>query len=363
MRAVAIPIALMFLAGSAAQPARAALEESPYAERSERTVDPAGLSGLEVDNASGRVELTASADGRLHVVATKLAHARRPEEARRIASRTTVDAGPEGGRYAIRVHYPHVLGPVVGFWDLMTVRGRQGLHGPGVEVRLEIQVPRGWDVRVATASGDIASHGLSGPQTLRTASGDVEATDAAGAIDARSISGELVLRAVGGVRARSTSGNVTVEGVAALDAASTSGDISVAGARQPLALETVSGDIVVADAPAGLHARSTSGELLLRGACARVDVGTQSGAIRARLRGPLDEAKVHSVSGEVGLELVPGLGASLTVHSASGSIDCDAPVTLVGHDRHSLDARLGRGGPPVRIETVSGNVHITNGGH
>jgi hypothetical protein len=37
-------------------------------------------------------------------------------------------------------------------------------------------------------------------------------------------------------------------------------------------------------------------------------------------------------------------------------------VTVLGHDRNSLDARIGQGGSLVRLESTSGNVSIMSGG-
>jgi hypothetical protein len=361
VRPVVLPILALLLTG-AATPAPASISVSPYVESSERVVDAHGLEGLAVDNPRGLVHVTTSSDGRLHVVATKTCHARRDEDARRFARETTVDAAAHDRRFVVAVHYPRHLEAGVCFWDLFSESGRRRLRMPGVEVRLEIQVPAGLPVEVATTSGDVACEGLSGAQRLTSTSGDVYAQGTSAAIEAQSTSGNVVLNDVSGARVRTTSGDVQASHLAALEAISTSGRIRVLDARKPLALETTSGGIEVRDAPAGIHARTVSGRLEVTGACARVDVETRSGDILAQLREPLQAAQVSSASGDVQLELPGGIGADLRAHSTSGSIDCTIPVTIVEHGRNSLQAKVGRGGAPVRIETSSGDVSITSGG-
>ncbi len=362
MKRAILPIALVLAAAPAPAVATADNEAPAYVERSERAVDAAGLRALDVDNPRGRVELAPSADGRLHVVALKTCRTDDHERARRLAAETTVETSSRDGRYAIVVHYPHGIDAHVNVWDLLTARGCRGLFAPEPEVRLLIQAPPALAATVTTASGDVATRGMAGTQALRTASGEVEAADARGPIEVRTASGGVTLRAVGPARVQTVSGDLAADGVGPLEATSASGAMTVNGAHGALSLETVSGDIVASDAPAGVRARTTSGELDLRGACERVDAGTQSGNIRTRLRGPLREATVASVSGDVELELAAGVGATLDVRSTSGSIDCSAPVIVTGHDTRSLGARLGTGVAPVRIQTTSGSVSITSGG-
>jgi hypothetical protein len=356
-------LALILIVGLISAPARAGSDgSSPYMERSERVADAAGLKVLDIHNPRGRVELAPSPDGRLHVTATKVVRMSDPAEARRYAAKVTVETSAANGRYAITVQYPRHLESRVDFWDLFSERGRQRMQLPRLEVRIEVMVPASMAASVSTSSGDIATTNLPNTQTLSSTSGDVEVGGAKGALSAESVSGDVTLRDVSGARVRTTSGDISVEGVAALDASSTSGDIEVDRARQALVLHTVSGDIVAADAPAGVRAHSTSGELVVHGACADVQMETLSGDVRTRLRAPLTRAQIGSTSGDVQVEVVSGVGATLSVKSTSGSIDCRVPAVILDHDRNSLEAKLGSGAAPVRLETTSGNVTITSGG-
>ncbi len=360
MRLVAPTI--MLLCAATLSTVAVASEPAPYMERSERSAEVKGLTSLDIDNSRGTVDITPSADGKLHVVATKIVRMTNASDVRRYSAEARVETAVRGGRYVVTAIYPRRLESKLDFWDLFTERGRRNLHLPSIEIRLEIQAPATLAASVHTVSGDVNVRGLSAGATVNTTSGDAELIEIRGPVVVETVSGEITLRDVAAARVHSTSGDIGVEGVTTLTANSTSGDVTVNAARDALEIGTVSGDVVVEEAPRGVRAHSTSGEIVLRSAGAKVDVTTQSGDVRARLRSPLEDARVKSVSGDVTLELVTGLGANLAVHSTSGSIDCEVPATVLAHGRNSLEARLGSGGAPVRTETTSGNVTITSGG-
>jgi len=361
VRILSITIAIL---GTAAMALAARANDLPptLLDRSEKTAEVRGLGGLDVDNSRGRVELRPSTDGQLHVVATRVFRMGDAATARRYAEQTSVQCGPRGSRYAVDVRYPHRIETGVSFFDLFSERGRGRFRLPSIEVILELRVPAGLPVHVTTASGDVQASSLEGPLGVTVASGDVALSALRGEATVQSASGDVALQQVAAVRVRTMSGDVSAAGVGALDCETMSGDIEITGARDSLVLGSQSGDLVVEDAPAGIRARSTSGELDVRGACGRVSLETTSGEIRTRLRGPLRSANLTSTSGDVGAELVSGMGARLTAATTSGSIDCSVPMTVSRHDRNRLEAMIGPGGPTLHMSTVSGNLTVTSGG-
>ena len=357
------PIAFaVLLAVVPALPGRAETPPPTLMDRSEKVAEVRGLTGLDVDNARGRVAIQPSSDGRLHVVATRIFRMGDAETARRYAEQTSVQSGPRNGRYAVDVRYPRRIETGFSFFDLFSERGRRRFHVPSIEVILEIQAPAGLQVHVTSTSGDVQAASLTGPLGISVTSGDVSLSALRGAVNVQSVSGDVALQQVAGARVRTTSGDVTVNGVGAFDCETVSGDIDVKGARDSLVLGSQSGGLTVADAPAGVHARSTSGELVVRGACGRVWLQTASGEIRTRLRGPLRSAELSSISGDVRAELVSGLGAQLAASTTSGAIDCNVAMTVARHERNRLEARIGPGGPTIHVSTVSGNLTVTSGG-
>jgi DUF4097 and DUF4098 domain-containing protein YvlB len=129
-----------------------------------------------------------------------------------------------------------------------------------------------------------------------------------------------------------------------VDARSVSGDVSVVGAEGDVRAGSVSGDVRMQSLRASsVRASSVSGDV-------EVSVDAFTGD------GPL---KFTSVSGNVVAELPKNTDADVSMRSVSGSLDSDFALTLNGRmSRHSLEARIGKGGRELEVHTVSGNVRL-----
>ena len=141
-------------------------------------------------------------------------------------------------------------------------------------------------------------------------------------------------------------------------------------------------DIVVkAPKDARIHAHSVSGNVEVTGAEGAVRAGSVSGNVRLdKLRATTDlrassvsgdvwvvveslagegDLRFSSVSGNVTAELPKAIDADVRMRSVSGSLDSDFPLTLNGRmSRHSLEARIGKGGRELEVTTVSGDVRL-----
>ena len=147
------------------------------------------------------------------------------------------------------------------------------------------------------------------------------------------------------VSAGSVSGDVHVEGIPnEVDASSVSGDVSVSGAKGRVSAHSVSGRVRLDHIRAeSLEAHSVSGD---------VD------AVVDELQGNGD-LSFHTVSGEVTVDLPKALDADLRMSTVSGSFDSDFPITLNGRmERRRIEARIGKGGRRLDIQTVSGDVRL-----
>jgi hypothetical protein len=129
-----------------------------------------------------------------------------------------------------------------------------------------------------------------------------------------------------------------------VSANSVSGDVSISGARGEVSANSVSGDIRLD------RIRATS-----------VSAKTVSGNVVAQVeqlsgRGDLT---FKSVSGDVTLELPRDLDADVSLTTVSGELDSDFQMRLDGRvSRRRIEARIGRGGRPLDISTVSGDVRL-----
>ncbi|MBA3439618.1 MAG: DUF4097 family beta strand repeat protein [Pyrinomonadaceae bacterium] len=199
----------------------------------------------------------------------------------------------------------------------LSVRGEQDRdHRPprGVEVRQRVilKLPRQVDLSTSSVSGSVRIGGVDGPVKVSSVSGSVTMSDAGGDVRVTSVSGSVRIGEVkGGVRASSISGSLDVEqAVGYLDVSSVSGSVSATIAR--------------------LAERGLS---------------------------------IKSISGPVELRFSDDVNADLQADSISGGVHVDVPnVTLQGKlNSSNVRARIGAGGAPIIISSVSGNVRLTRG--
>jgi len=193
-----------------------------------------------------------------------------------------------------------------------------------------------------------------------------------------SISYEITVPVDTTVQARTGSGSVTVEGVRSqVEAQSGSGDIRLRDLGSRVHAQTGSGGIRAQDVAAPFFAHTGSGDVdaALTGS-GDVDIQTGSGGVR--LRGVKGGLRAHTGSGEIsadgnvtgpwqlhtgsgGIRLGVGSsnGFNLDVHTSSGSIHSDLPITVQGSlGRRELKGVVRGGGPTVEVSTGSGDVEI-----
>lgn len=130
-----------------------------------------------------------------------------------------------------------------------------------------------------------------------------------------------------------------------IQANSVSGDVEVTGAEGAVRAGSVSGNVRLEKlrATTSLRASSVSGDVW-------VVVESLSGE---------GDLRFSSVSGNVTAELPKAIDADVRMRSVSGSLDSDFPLTLNGRmSRHSLEARIGKGGRELEVSTVSGDVRL-----
>ena len=187
-------------------------------------------------------------------------------------------------------------------------------RGPSIGVR--VRCPVGTAVEASTSSADVRGVGRFGDVAVKTASGDTAFEHVAGACRINSASGD--------VHVGSGEGPITLN--------TASGDVHVGLAAGPLSANLVSGDATIVEARDALSVNTVSGDQ-------RIEA---SGGAPVRLQ---------SVSGDVRIDLRPGLRLWIDATSVSGSLrselepseEAPAGVEPVGE---------------LRIRTISGDVSI-----
>jgi beta-lactamase regulating signal transducer with metallopeptidase domain len=176
----------------------------------------------------------------------------------------------------------------------------------GISIDYQIEAPSGTLLSAISGSGDIVDEGVGQNARLQTGSGDIKATGLEGPFTVKTGSGNIVAGQSG------------------------QGDVIA---------ETGSGDIELKDIHGGFRGQTGSGDIKASGTpSASWTLRTGSGAI----------------------ELWTG-NAPLTLDAStgSGSVTTDHEMTVQGaFDHHHVQGNLNGGGPTIRAETGSGEIHI-----
>ena len=178
------------------------------------------------------------------------------------------------------------------------------------EIKVTLQVPREADLDIRTGDGSVSVQPVSG--RLRIFTGD-------GSITADGLQGEIRLH---------------------------TGD----GSIRPTGLE------------GRLEADTGDGHMDVRGRFDVLELRTGDGGIEAEVaRGSKVSGAwtLRSGDGGITLRLPDDLSAELDAHTGDGHITLDFPVTVAGSiSTSSVRGKLGAGGPPLRVQTGDGSIHL-----
>jgi len=232
------------------------------------------------------------------------------------------------GRHRVRVVVP-------GLGDLL----RSSIGGSN-DVVVNVRVPDGAAIEVATGSGEITAEGRFGAASIETSSGDTSLESVAGDLDVRTKSGDVSAKEVTGeTRITSASGDVRCGHLAGpVTVKTASGDVTVESARGALSVQTASGDIRAGELATGCELKSASGDQ-------RVD------------RLIAGRARLETVSGDLTVGIARSTVVAVDAETVSGDLfseielDPDGPPT--GDWDHGDVQRV-----ELKARTVSGDVNI-----
>ena len=143
---------------------------------------------------------------------------------------------------------------------------------------------------------------------------------------------------------------------------SISGSANIGNVGGKLQVSSVSGSLTVGNVGAEARVTSISGNLRLGQVNGSLDVSSVSGALNATLVS-LSPHGIHikSVSGSVEIAFKSEVNADFKADSISGEVFLDVPnVTRDSEVKFpNVRARIGAGGTPITISSVSGNIRLT----
>jgi phage baseplate assembly protein gpV len=124
---------------------------------------------------------------------------------------------------------------------------------------------------------------------------------------------------------------------------------------------TINGGVNVDGATAEVEANTVNGSVDATTTGGPINASTVNGAVRVRMgRFTSDEDMSFStVNGSVTAEFTGDIDADVDLGTVNGRFFTDYPVTVSGRlDPRHLKARIGRGGPRIKLSTVNGNVEL-----
>src|SRR6267142_1321939 len=253
----------------------------PVAGAFDRNYTVSGPIRVELNNASGDVDITGSADGKVHVHGAVRASGFGSESSQKRLDDTLANPPVEQKGDTIRI-------------------GKDYSRMRNVSIAYSIQVPRDTEVSANVASGAQTIRNVRGPVKVQAASGSIRVEKIVNAI-----AGVIRISKPGGrVEADTASGAVDVNGAASdVKAHAASGRVSVQGnpgADSYWELKTISGGVqLVVPASANLHlsAEAASGEIRTDIPIVIEEQGKHS--LRAHLGNGGGRVEVHTVSGEI----------------------------------------------------------------
>jgi DUF4097 and DUF4098 domain-containing protein YvlB len=127
-------------------------------------------------------------------------------------------------------------------------------------------------------------------------------------------------------------------------------------------VNSVSGSVEVGNAGADVRVNSVSGNVGMGQVDGSLEVSSVSGGVKATLNS-LSPQGIHikSVSGSIEIGFKSDVNADFNAEGISGQVYLDVPNVVRDSEEKSpnVRARIGAGGTPISIFSVSGNIRLT----
>ncbi len=130
-------------------------------------------------------------------------------------------------------------------------------------------------------------------------------------------------------------------------------------------VSTVNGEVRVSGATSVVDASTVNGSVDATSSGGPVTASSVNGDVRASMgRFPLqDDLRLSTVNGSVVAEFAGDLDADVELSTVNGRFYTDYQVTVNGRlDPRNLRARIGKGGPRIKLSTVNGSVELRRRG-
>ena len=212
-------------------------------------------------------------------------------------------------------------------------------------LRVDVDLPREFDVDVKTSGGDLRVVRLSGDIDVHTSGGDIRFRDVDGPIRGRTSGGDI--------RLDGTSGTADIE--------TSGGDIELGTIGGEVTARTSGGDITVRRASAAVEVKTTGGNIVIREASEGVQAKTSGGSVRAHLRTLSRDSSLTTSGGSITLRVPEDAAFSVDARTGGGNVAIDEAFALTSQgtsSRSRFTGTVNGGGPDVRLRTSGGTIRI-----
>ncbi len=329
-----------------------------YEETGSKIIKREGEEVLFVGNKRGDIIIIGE-EGRtdIEIIFTKKVRAENEAEAKKIAAGMDVVYKRKNGELIIAAEYPEAETVKKSILSILLQRdARFGMD-------FKIMVPDDMILMAKTSSGDIVVSDGVKDIGLSAASGDIAAERIGGNAEISVSSGDIEVRNVAGnVKANSASGDIIVMEVAGnLEVRTSNGDADLRGIGGDLLITTSAGDITVKGV-GSVKYKGAAGDAEFYGVRGSVSAGAASGNMIFHLEPSSDsDYNVRTSSGEIVIrfvEKVPG-GYVLKANTTNGDISVNLPIKITKVGRHYIAGVVRDGESVVALETVSGDIAVT----
>jgi DUF4097 and DUF4098 domain-containing protein YvlB len=128
-------------------------------------------------------------------------------------------------------------------------------------------------------------------------------------------------------------------------------------------ITTVNGGVDIENAEGDVAAESVNGSVKATGLAGEVRLSTVNGQVNAAFLEVKKDVSLESVNGSISLAVPPQANADVSLSTVNGGIHSDFPLPNNKHTPggQHIKAKLGDGGPAIKMSSVNGGIRILRG--
>jgi hypothetical protein len=324
-------------------------------------VTVSGETVLHVKNARGETIIVGKEGIReIYIEASKIVKTKNEEEAKKLMKLLTFEVERDGDEIRIVARHPDSDKEKRSIWSFF-----KGLHHR-TAIDFTIEIPKAFDVKVTSTSGDVQISSIDGDAKIYGTSGDLRVSRIGGSSLLELTSGDVEIKDIGRrVEVKLSSGSAFIDGAGEnLILTATSGNVEAYKIGGNAEVKLVSGDLTLVDCKGDLNSVSSSGDMVIKNIGGSVSVSSSSGDVEIFLTpAEMRTYNLATCSGDVNVYYLNhlDLGFLLDINTMSGAIEGDMEIKLDQVSRRHLKGIVGNGKSELVITTASGDVSINQG--